>query len=299
MLPPLGVSRPSTSFAVVVLPQPDSPTTPRVLPLLDRRTRCRPPRARCRGCHRTNRAGRENACVSPTASRTAITLLPPTRRPRPALASQQRAVLTVAEHRSDGGASDAAAIERRRAAWREGAAGRQRGKVGRLALDRGQPLAAVAHARDRVQQRLGVRMRGRIENARHRTGFHHASGVHHRKLVAHLGDDAEIMGDEDQRQAMLALQIRAADSGTAPGSSGRGWWSARRRSAGAARTTCRSRRRCAGACRRTFRAGIDVTRVSGEAMRTAFNRSTARRHAVARGRAFMHADRLGDLVADR
>src|SRR6202011_5738758 len=33
MVPPVGSSRPSTSFAVVVFPQPDSPTTPRVCPL--------------------------------------------------------------------------------------------------------------------------------------------------------------------------------------------------------------------------------------------------------------------------
>ena len=33
MLPPVGSSSPSTSLAVVVLPQPDSPTTPSVCPL--------------------------------------------------------------------------------------------------------------------------------------------------------------------------------------------------------------------------------------------------------------------------
>src|SRR6186713_1897724 len=32
MLPPVGTSSPSTSFEVVVLPQPDSPTSPRVCP---------------------------------------------------------------------------------------------------------------------------------------------------------------------------------------------------------------------------------------------------------------------------
>src|SRR2546428_2354609 len=32
MMPPVGCSRRSTIFAVVVLPQPDSPTSPRVLP---------------------------------------------------------------------------------------------------------------------------------------------------------------------------------------------------------------------------------------------------------------------------
>jgi hypothetical protein len=50
-------------------------------------------------------------------------------------------------------------------------------------------------------------MRGRIEDARHRTFFHHSAGVHHRDLIAHLGDDAEVVGDENQRKAMLALQF--------------------------------------------------------------------------------------------
>src|SRR5580692_2080418 len=76
MPPSVGVSRPSTSLAVVVLPQPDSPTTPRVCPLSmanetpsTARTVPPPPPKNPR------RPGKN--LVSPTASSTAITRLRP------------------------------------------------------------------------------------------------------------------------------------------------------------------------------------------------------------------------------
>jgi hypothetical protein len=50
-------------------------------------------------------------------------------------------------------------------------------------------------------------MRRRIEDARYRPGLHYSSGVHHRELVAHLGDNPEIVGDENQSEAMFALQL--------------------------------------------------------------------------------------------
>ena len=50
-------------------------------------------------------------------------------------------------------------------------------------------------------------MRRRIEDLPHRSRLHHAARIHHRQLVAHLGDDAEVVGDEDQCEAMRALQL--------------------------------------------------------------------------------------------
>jgi hypothetical protein len=46
-----------------------------------------------------------------------------------------------------------------------------------------------------------------VEDLPDRSGLHHPSRIHHGEPVAHLGDDAEIVGDEDERQAMRALQL--------------------------------------------------------------------------------------------
>jgi hypothetical protein len=50
-------------------------------------------------------------------------------------------------------------------------------------------------------------MRRRIEDLPYGSRLHHAARIHHRQLVAHLGDDAEVVGDEDQCEAMRALQL--------------------------------------------------------------------------------------------
>ena len=54
----------------------------------------------------------------------------------------------------------AAAIHHVRAAGSEGAAGGQPGQIGRLTLDGGEPVAAVPEPRDRLEERLGIGMRG-------------------------------------------------------------------------------------------------------------------------------------------
>ncbi len=50
-------------------------------------------------------------------------------------------------------------------------------------------------------------MGGCVEDARHRSRLDHPPGIHHRELIAHLGDDAEIVGDEDQRETVRLLQV--------------------------------------------------------------------------------------------
>ena len=46
-----------------------------------------------------------------------------------------------------------------------------------------------------------------IENLPHIPGFHDPAAVHHRHPVAHFGDHAKVVGDENQRQVRLPLQI--------------------------------------------------------------------------------------------
>ena len=43
-----------------------------------------------------------------------------------------------------------------------------------------------------------------------------AAAVHHDDVVGHVGHDAEVVGDQDDRGAELALQVAAAGRGSAP-----------------------------------------------------------------------------------
>ena len=77
-----------------------------------------------------------------------------------------------------------------------------------------------------------------------------AAGVHHHHPVGILGDDAHVVGDQDDRGAERVAAVRASGRGSAPGWSRRARWSARRRSAPWGCTTAPWRSSRAGACRR-------------------------------------------------
>ena len=81
-----------------------------------------------------------------------------------------------------------------------------RARRGHDAGDGREPLAFARPARRRRQQprRIGM-MRAREERAR-RALLDDAPGIHHRYLLAHLGDDTEIVSDEQDRQPELFLQ---------------------------------------------------------------------------------------------
>ena len=96
-----------------------------------------------------------------------------------------------------------------------------------------------------------------------RAGLHEHAGVHHVHALAHAGDDAEIVRDQDQRGVLVARRARAAGRGSAPGSSRRARSSARRRSGASARTRAPSRSSRAGASRRRTDADSRVRRDLG------------------------------------
>ena len=60
---------------------------------------------------------------------------------------------------------------------------------------------------NRRQQRLGVRMGRRPEQAVGRRHFHHATGAHHHDPVGDVIHHREIMRDEDIGEAKLLLQV--------------------------------------------------------------------------------------------
>src|SRR5262245_55561647 len=99
-----------------------------------------------------------------------------------------------------------AAVQRPRAAWMEAAPDREAREIRRLAWDAAKRFLDP-EPRDRIEQRPRVGMAGPVEHTPHRLHFHDLAGVHHRDPVAHRGDDAEVVRDEDQRDAGRPLEV--------------------------------------------------------------------------------------------
>ena len=68
------------------------------------------------------------------------------------------------------------------------------------------PLAP-AHARYGSQQIARIGGAGAGEDFGHRPLFHRAAVAHDDHAVSHFGDDAHVMGDQDDCRAQIALQI--------------------------------------------------------------------------------------------
>ena len=136
MLPPVGSSSPSTSLAVVVLPQPNSPTTPSVRPLSIANEM--PSTARTTPRLPPNIPRLAWKCLlSPAASSTGITL-----HPLCALATRQPAARGAAVARlNSGGVS---LWQRSNAAGQRGAKAQPRGRADRSG---GWPSIAVSRCR--------------------------------------------------------------------------------------------------------------------------------------------------------
>ena len=130
------------------------------------------------------------------------------------------------------------------------ARGRRRSRSGQRGVEggsrAGRSISVRRHARDRRQplRRRRVEPRQRAEQAPACTGARARRRASSTSAVstirpayitstrsATLGDDAEVVRDQDDRRAELALQVLHQRRGSAPGSSRRARWSARRRSA--------------------------------------------------------------------
>src|SRR5262249_43606162 len=199
MVPDVGASAASTSFDVVVLPHPDSPTRPSVSPALIVK-------------------------LIPSTALTTVRLAPNSELPigkcfwrsctsRSGLATR-RGLLDGQPASNAAGAVqivllwlfEPAAVDRPRAAGLEAGPGRKARRIGRLTRDAAKRLLD-AELRNGIEEGPRVRMAGLVEQPPHRLHLHDLSRVHHRDPVTHLGDDAEVVGDEDQRDAGRALEI--------------------------------------------------------------------------------------------
>ena len=124
--------------------------------------------------------------------------------------SQQRTSWPGATGSSSGWTSVASATSSsiaRQAARREPAARRQVDQVRHVARDDRQLVLDSPDDRDRADQAARVRVLRLAEQRRDVGLLDDLAGVHDRHPVAHLGDDAEVVGDEDDRGAGLVAQV--------------------------------------------------------------------------------------------
>ena len=185
---------------VVVLPLPDSPTSPNVSPsAIEKLTSSTAwttvffasspcPRVKCLVRCRTSSSGLGTALIEE---------LP---------VVQEAADRAAAPEIGDAGHERVAVLEPRRAPRREGAAGRHVTERRNRSLDRLQPSAGRS-ARNRRQQALRIGMFGVAEQLGRRRLLDDPSGVHDGDAVRRLRDDAEIVRDQEERQLELALHV--------------------------------------------------------------------------------------------
>src|SRR5437867_3410901 len=165
IVPAVGCSIFKISLAVVVLPHPDSPMSPRVSPAW--MAKCTPSTA-FTVPPPPNRPCRAGKCfVSPRTSRTGDDIF---QEPAPGDASGGEMEIPRLLRHAAGHGLGAARMER--------TSRRQGGQVGRLARDRIQRLLAP-ELRHRAEQGARVRMLGTVEQLPHRRLLDDLAGIHH------------------------------------------------------------------------------------------------------------------------
>ena len=274
----LMIVRPS-----VVLPQPDSPTTPSVSPR--RRSRSTPSTALhlADGVLEDARLDREvldepldaEQLVLVGAGRAALPRLPCSRLAHGRSSRRRRRRLRGGELLGEM-ARETGALRRRRTAaaaahpsWQtsrpcecaqRGWNAHPGGGVIRLG---GWPGIGSSHSCVAVEPGQAVQEPdactdgGRVEDREDVAELDDAARVHDDDAVGELGDQAEIVRDQDDRRVRLRAARPSAPRRSAPGSSRRAPSSARPRSGRSGRWRSPSRSSRAAACRRRTRAGTD------------------------------------------
>ena len=152
-------------------------------------------------------------CRAPAAATPGGRLARPGRQPAGRVVVQPAADVVARadrqQRRVDLGGDRDVLLDPRRAARREPAALGQVDEVGDVARDDGQLVLDLADDRDRADQARVYGWRGSPEQRRDVGLLDDLAGVHDRDAVAHLGDHAEVVGDEDDRRAGLVAQVRA------------------------------------------------------------------------------------------
>ena len=214
------------ALPVVVLPQPDSPTSASVRPRRDReghvvaRRRSRRARAAAARCGsesaRAGAAPRAARCPHrPLAACAASRRHADRGRRRLRARSDARVVVQQAAHASAQVATSSGRRRRRgkrRARTAQRGAKRQPANVLRQrrhgAGDRRQRLAAAARRRAaRAAAPAHTDASARAKNSSARRHLDDLAGIHQRHAVRHAGDDRQVVRDQQQAHALLALQV--------------------------------------------------------------------------------------------
>src|ERR1035438_1977744 len=191
--PEVGAIRPAMHFAMVVLPHPDSPTRPRTSPSAIRSVTSSTARSAW-PCSERNVTDRSS--TSMRASAMAASCLSGREHVRVQacrlLAGSDALEADVGRH----------ALRRRElTAGLEAAATRESQRVRKRARDGDRLAIRVVHVERRREEPTGVGGPRGGEDSTGGAGLHEAGGVHDRDALGDLADDAEVVGDEDQRQA--------------------------------------------------------------------------------------------------
>src|SRR5262245_23101186 len=211
MLPAVGSISRRAVRPTVDLPQPDSPTRPRVSPRLIVKltpsTAKTVPTRRCKSPFRIGKYFLRSRTSSTIALGSGIAIPIKFARP-PAGGPMAWALLFVI------GILVAAAVVGVRAARRENAAG---GQIAQCGYHAGNFLEAIrivfglpphkGKPRDRCNQPVRIRMLRSRKQLFDRRLLNLAPGIHHDHALRHFRHDAEVVGNEDYRGPELALQI--------------------------------------------------------------------------------------------
>src|SRR4029434_10089502 len=198
MAPAVGSSAARMSLEVVVLPQPDSPTRPSVSPAL--MVKLMPSTAFTQPRTLPNRRLATGKCFlrSRTSSNGSLTRKLFACQPAPGSSPVPYGLFTWF--------LVTAPVAGMLAAGMEATAGGQVRQIRRLAGDTVERLLR-AELRYGVEQRPGVRVPGMIKEAPHRLHLDDLTGIHHRHLVAHLGDNTQVVRDEDEGDTARTLEV--------------------------------------------------------------------------------------------
>ena len=94
------------------------------------------------------------------------------------------------------------------AAWGEHASDMRTDRIRHVARDRDEPLARGGIVVELAgEQRAGIGMARRSQHLGHRPGLHHGAAIHDAQVVAELGDETELVRDEDDRPGETAAQV--------------------------------------------------------------------------------------------
>src|SRR5690242_12802686 len=200
----------------VDLPQPDSPTSPSVSPVLISRstpsTACTCPTVRCKtpeatGNHTFRSLIETSGSADVHARVRVLTAVSGTLELHAGLGDPARGALGVAD-RLQVRRVPRAAVDAEGTAGMEGAAFRQVDQAWGQTLDRLQGLVAFGvEARDRPQEGPGVGMLRMRKDVGRGAGLDDAACVHHDHALAHPGDYSEVVRDEHGRGPELSVDV--------------------------------------------------------------------------------------------